>query len=1113
MIFYSKYLTQLLFLKSKWAAFLCLFVSAVMISPANAETQLIMSPSISKTQLAFIYGGDLWVSNKKGQNLKKLTTSVASESDPHFSPDGKWIAFSSNENNNMDVYIIPANGGQATRLTYHPGNDRANGWSADGKKVLFTSRREMRQGRSAQAWEVSIKGGLPTKVMDAVVMDAKWSPDGKTLAYQPYITAHLGASGWRNHRGGSTPPIWILKPNGDSYTEIPHQRASDTNPLWVGNDVYFISDRNRVKNIWRYDSKTQKVSMSTNEKVWDIISADAYKNQIVFNTLTGVKLLNTSTGKVNKLSISIHTNLPERKVAWKKAMPSMELASISPTGKRVLLSARGEVFTVPVKKGSPRNLTQTDRFRERDALWSPDGKTIAFTSDQSGEQEITLTDQYGKVKKSSIKFGTDGDIRLLKWGPKSKFLYFQDNHLRLWSLNVDTGHHQHIVTNNRRSSFDINISSDGRWLAYVKARANYFNDLYIYDSSSQQSHLISDGMSNITSPAFSKDGKYLYFLASTNSGTTAVGLDMSTQERPSRFGIYAFVLNKNEKSPLYLESDEESAKSDKNDEKVSKNGAKDAKSDNSADKKSSKKIRIDFEGLSQRLVSIPVAQSAYSNLETTQNGNLLYLESDQPGDKVGMNGRAIINSRLKTFDFKTRKDSLVKSDIVGFIQSFDGKSLLLIDNNSSLSIASLKGGVSKDLKAKRLNTENVKVKIHPANEWAQIFDEVWRTERDYFYAANMHGLDWKGIGERYRKLLPSVARRADLNRLMIEMIAEMQVGHNRIFGGDMPQLKTVNVGLLGANFRIRKGLYQISTIFSGENWNPGLSGPLLNLKNAVNEGDFILSINGIKLTSKMNIFALLENTVGQQIRLEVSPNGKEDKSKIVIVKPIASENALRFWEWIESNRKYVQKKTKGKTGYVYLPDTAGGGFTLFNRMFFAQTDKHSMIIDERRNSGGQAANYITDILTRKYLASWRDRDGMLFDTPGGAVYGPKVMLIDQDAGSGGDFLPYSFKYLKIGKLIGKTTWGGLIGIAANRQTIDGGMVLVPFFRFFTAEGKWAVENQGVSPDIDVTLDPVKVNKGIDVQLDRAILEVTQELKNYKPIRQTHAPKIPDKVGH
>ncbi len=1085
-----------------------LIVSSITITGlVHANTKLLSEPALSNDQIAFVYSGDIWLANTDGSAPYRVTSSSADESAPHFSPDGKWLAYSANHNNNQDVYIISASGGQPERLTWHPGPDVVNGWSNDGKRILFTSRREMEIGRSAQAWEVSIKGGFPIKIMDAVVQAADWSPDGETLAYQPYNTAHRGASGWRNHRGGSTPPIWILKPGGSSYQEIPHVRASDTNPMWLGENVYFLSDRDKVRNLHKYDVKSKKVSQISHEKTWDISSAGAKDNKIIFAVGGELKLLDTNSDKTTDISISINPDMPELRTQWKDAMKSLESSRLSASGKRALVSARGEIFTVPLKDGSTRNLTQTDGIRERDALWSPKGDQIAYTSDKGGEQKLIIVDQSGKQKNKSYALGKPADYILISWAGNGDKIIYMDNHLGIWAINPKNGKRTKIDTDKRRSFLQVSQSADGRWLAYTKTRANYFADIYLHDFKRGKSYQVTDGMSHTASPAFSPDGQYLYFTASTNAGVTAVGLDMSTQERPIRNGIYAIVLAADGKSPLLPKSDEEG--DDKNDSDKKKEDKKNGDDkDKSDDKEKEVAVKIDIKGIADRIVALPVAQQAYFGMEVANDGNLYYVQSNQPGSSIEPDGQPTNSNDLIRFDFEEKKAEKLLEDVTAFTLSADGKVILTVSAEGALQTAK----IGKKLEAKALNTTDVKVKINPRAEWEQIFDEVWRTERDYFYAKNMHGLDWSAVGKRYKTLLSHVSRRADLNKLLVEMIAQMEVGHNRVFGGDIPTETPIPVGLLGTDLRVVKNQYQIKKIYTGEKWNPALKAPLAAPGIGANQGDTIHSINGIDLTGDMNIYSLLENTVGKQVTLMVSSNGKKKDARKVIVEPIGDDRNLRFWAWVEGNRKAVQKASKGKVGYVYLPNTAGGGFTFFNRMFFAQTDKKAMIIDERRNSGGQAANYITDILSRQYLASWKDRDGMVFDTPGGAVYGPKVMLIDQDAGSGGDFLPYSFRRMGIGKLIGKTTWGGLIGIAANRQTIDGGMVLVPFFRFYTPDNEWRVENEGVSPDMDVVLDPILVNKGRDSQLEAGIKEVLIQLKSYKPIKLDKAPALPTKVG-
>lgn len=1070
-------------------------VAAIALSTgAQAETKLLKEAAISEKQIAFTYGGNIWVADRDGGNPRQLTTRQAPESRPLFSPDGNTIAFSATYDGNTDVYTVPVTGGQPTRLTWHPEADIVQGWTPDGSKILFTSRREMTNGRSAQVWHIGAKGGFPEKVMDAVIQDGVWDARGERIAYQPYITAHRGSSGWRNHRGGSTPPIWILNPKTGDLTEIPHERASDTNPMWVGDDVYFLSDRSGMKNIWRYDSRAKTVSMVTDEKIWDIDYASAHGTTIIFTGTNGdVKELDTRRGRVRDIDVTVTPDLPEARPQWKNAISNLTSYGLSPTGKRALLTARGDIYTVPLEDGSTRNLTRTSGIKEAAALWSPKGDQIAYLSDEAKAWKLILADQAGAVAKS-FDLGGD-DYQLALWSPDGSKILYTDNHLGFYALDLTSGETTKIYTDNRRSGATGTVSADGKWFAYTKAQANFFNDIYLYNFESGSHTKITDGMSHAASPVFSPDGNYLYFAASTNAGPTAVGLDMSTQERPQRFGLYGVVLAADGKSPLLPKSGDEEAKSD------------DKKSDE--DKKSeAATTKVDLDGIQNRIVALPVAERNYSGLQVASDGSLFFVESPQAGGSIEPNGRGPRDSTLMRFDFKDKKAGTAMDRILDFALSGDGKMVIVRTPENALMTAK----AEKNIKAERLNTSDVKAFINPREEWAQIFDETWRLEKQYFYAPNMHGLDWDGIYKKYQPLVAHVATRADLNRLLVDMISELQVGHNRTGGGDLYADDPVRIGLLGADLRIEGGKYRVKRIYSGENWNPFLDAPLAAPGIGVSEGDFIHAVNGAPVDASSNIYAHFIETVGKQVTLSVSSDGIAANAHDVVVEPIANERQLRHWAWVEGNRKRVEEASGGRVGYVYLPNTAGGGFTYFNRMFFAQSDKKAMIIDERQNGGGQAANYITDVLSRQYLSSWKDRDGMTYDTPGGGVFGPKVMLIDQDAGSGGDFLPYSFKRMGIGKLIGKRTWGGLIGISANPTLIDGGFLTVPYFRFYTPDGEWRVENEGVAPDIDVMLNPAEVNAGTDSQLEIAIKEVLDQLETYKPVILEDAPALPTKLG-
>ncbi|WP_229751248.1 S41 family peptidase [Undibacterium terreum] len=1089
-----------------------------------AQTMLIRQPAVSRDHLAFVYAGDIWLTDRAGQHPVQLTTHPASEFSPQFSPDGKWLAFSASYDNNTDVYVVSVDGGQPRRLTWHPGQDIVRGWSADGKRILFSSSREVANNRSNQLYEVPLDGGFEKKVMEAVAFEGSWSADGKHLAYRPYRQAYVANAGWRQHRGGTTPPIWIIDPASNAVEKVPHENATDSNPVWVQDEVYFISDRNDgAANLFAYSRKTKAVRQVTNETVWDVRNASAYGQSVVYEVGGVLKELDTVSGKIKDIPVTITAQAQQARPQWKDASKTITSAHLSPTGKRILLTARGEVFTVPVKDGSTRNLTETSGVREKDALWSPDGKHIAYISDAGMQHALVVRDQAGLEKPQNHSLGKKGYYKLLGWSPDNKTIVYQDYHLNLYAIALEKGIVSAIDSSLRRQDFHISFSADSRWLAYTIAGENHFSQIRLHDFTTGKNTPLTDGLSHADNPAFAaKD--YLYFTASINSGPGQVGLDMSTQERQLRSGLFVAVLAADGKSPLLPKEADEGNKKDE-DKKDGKDGSsadadkkdgakkdegKESDKSKDAEKKDKpvKPVRIDLAGLQQRIVALPVAERNYDSLSVASDGALFYLEHRQPGSSIEPpEVERKDDAELYRFNFDERKTKSLKQGIADYDMSADGKKLLLRYGKGMLQVSDAK----ENLDIKLVDLSQVRMLVNPREEWEQIFNETWWMEKEFFYDPKLHGLNWDAIYARYHPLVKSVQRREDLNELMVEMIGELQVGHNRVGGGDVYSERPASVGLLGADFSVEKGHYRIKTLFTGDLWNPFLIAPLAAPGLGIKEGDYIMAINGKALDDSTNIYALLENTVGKQVTLGISSD-VAGKPRNVVVQPIASESGLRQWQWVEKNRQYVQKKTNGKVAYVYLPNTADDGFQYFNRMFFAQVDKQAVIIDERRNGGGQAANYVTDVLSRPYLSSWKDRDGLVYDTPGGAIYGPKAMLIDQDAGSGGDFLPYAFKRLKLGPLVGKRTWGGLIGISANPDLIDGGSLVVPLFRFFTPDGEWRVENEGVAPDIDIELEPGEVNKGNDTQLDAAISNVLQRLQGYKEIQHKTAPAFPTTIG-
>ncbi|XHS77256.1 S41 family peptidase [Burkholderiaceae bacterium UC74_6] len=1092
---------------------------------ANAEPTLMLhQPALSKDRLAFVYGGDLWITDRQGGNPRQLTASANAEFMPRFSPDGRFIAYSATVDGNTDVYVMPTAGGAARRLTFHPGADVVSGWSRDGKRVLFASAREIGNSRSAQFYEVSMDGGPEKKVMTAVGVSADWSPDGKRLAYMPTNPAYAGISGWRQHRGGSTPPIWIIDPAAPAaqqqWEKVPHVNASDTNPRWSGNRVVFISDRNDgAANLFVYDTTSKQLRQLTHEKTWDVRSADVDGDTVVYEVGGRLKTLSLAGGAEQELPVQIDASGPQTRVQWKDAGKALTNAVLSPTAKRVLVTARGEVFSVPVKDGSVRNLTNTDGVRESGALTSPDGLQVAYLSEAGEGMDIhhvvMVRDQEGFDKPRTIQLKQPAYYSLISWSPEGKTLVLADNHLNLYTLDITTGTQTKIDTADRRLEdqlgLKVSFSPDGRYVAYSVITTNYLSQVRIYDTVTKQVHPVSDPLVSATSPAFSPKGDLLFFAASTNAGPTDPSLDMTSNDRPRRAGLYALVLSSEGKSPTAPKAGLEEKKPEPKKEEPPKDDKKEKEAkDAKAVKDAKKDTRIDFDGLMQRTAALPVPERNYENLSVAHDGALFYVEREQPGASGAKPGTPEeASSQLYRFDFESLKAKSIATDVKTFGFSADGKKLLIQTSSDALQV----GDAGEKPEAKPVDLSGLRMRVDPKREWRQIYDENWWMQREYFYDPKLHGLDAAAVYKRNLPLLASVQRREDLNDLIVSMDAELQVGHDRAGGGDVFSERAVAVGLLGADFAPEGGKLKIARILQGDRYNPFLSAPLAVPGLGVKAGNFLLAVDGVELRAdQANLFELLAGTVGKQVTLTVADDAAGKNTRRVVVVPVANEAGLRHWDWVDRNRAYVDEKSGGRMAYVYMPDTGKGGFNYFNRMFYPQAQKDALILDERRNGGGQVADYVIELLNRRYLMAAKDRDGALLDSPTAGIYGPKAMLIDQDAGSGGDIMPYLFRQTGVGPLIGTRTWGGVIGISVNPKLIDGGTVTVPYVRLFSADGKWVIENEGVAPDIEVELDPRAVNAGRDPQLDAAIANVAERLKGWKPVRRSAPPAIPTELG-
>ena len=1073
---------------------------AFLFGAAHAQTQtlLLRDPALSATNIAFVYAGDIWVADRNGSNPRQLTTDGADGSNPVFSPDGSMIAFSATHNDNKDVYVVSVKGGQPKRLTWHPGDDNVLDWAPDGSAVYFASAREFNRGRSAQLYRVSINGGLPQKQMETRVFRGRFDASGRRFAYDQISPAYDGLYGgwfgWRGYRGGRTPSIAIMdmtsKSKSKSTVKVPGDGVNDLEPMWVGDQVYFLSDRDKgTLNLFHFDPLSKAVTKVSHEDVWDIRAAYAYESVIIYEAGGRLKTLDTASGATAEVPISIHPDLPQMRPQMKDASTTIQSFDLSPTGKRVAVTARGEVFTVPVDEGSTRNLTMTEgASREYTALWSPDGSRIAYVDASKAEQELVIVDQTGLGQTKHFPLGRAFN-QLLSWGGDGSQIIYASQRLELYAINTTTGERTVVSASPRRHFAQVDTSPDGRWLAYTEGRPNSFSALRLYDFTTKRSYPVLDDMADVSSPAFSKDGKYLYFAASTNSGPSKAGLDMSAMEKPYRAALYVAVLSADGESPLKPKSGDEPAAAEPPVKPTP--------------------TRVDIEGLDRRIEALPVAERNYANLAVAKSGDLYFLRRPQPGAASGpLAGLDPADNALIRFNFATRKDEQVLPGVTAAKMSVDGWHIIA-QTPAGLSTIDVRTPTPKPL-----NLTGLKALIDPRKEWRQMFDEAWLMEKEWFYDPNLHGLDWQAIHDRYAPLVAYVGRREDLNTLLREMLGETQVGHQFVFGGDSPKEPSSNVGLLGADLAPENGHTRIKRIFTGETWNPSAHAPLAARWLNVREGDYILAVNGRDLGAGDEIWEYLQGTAGKQtaLRIASSPDGRD--ARTVTVEPIASEGQLRLAAWVEDNRRAVAKATNGRVGYVYVPDTGPGGFTMFNRMFYAQVDKDGLIVDDRSNDGGSAANYIVDVLSQVPLSGWKGSVGVTFNTPGAAMFGPKVLLVDQDAQSGGDFLAYAFKQRKVGPLIGTRTWGGLIGVSGNPTLIDGGLALVPWYRFFDADGEWTVEGMGVSPDIRVELDPLATNNGRDTQLQAAIAEVQRELAANPPARgiAPKPPPYPTRVG-
>ncbi len=1047
-----------------------LVLAASTVVGARADTLLLRSPTVGADHIAFVHAGDLWIADREGGDPRRLTVHPGVEAEPFLSPDGSMVAFTGHYDGNADVYVVPVGGGEPRRLTFHPGEDHARGWTPDGAQVLFRSAREVQARRDFKVFAVATGGGLPVALPMPTANHVALSPDGTRAAYTPFRDAFHT---WKRYRGGRTTPIWVLDLATHEHVEIPRPNASDTNPVWAGDRLLLLSDRDGTMNLygWHPGEDVEPLTTFTD---WDVKRASVHGDTVIFERAGQLHELDLGTDQVRTLPIRIDADLPHMRAHWEDATSFIEAMDISPTGVRAVFGARGEILTLPAEDGDVRNLTLSAGVHDRHPSWSPDGSRIAWVSDASGEYELMIGPQDGLGEVEAIPLGDASFYYGVLWSPDDSHIAYTDKRLNLWVMDLDEKRPTLVATDPfdyPPRSLDPAWSPDGRYLAYTQRQANHLRAVFIYDVQAGTHHRITDGMSDVVSATFSPDGRFLYFAASTNFALGGGWLDMSSYERPLRRALYLVVLSADEPSPLFPEAGDEPMDEPAEDEGKKK---KDKGEDEAEDE-----VVVTFEphGIDQRILALPVGEGPYSDLHAAADGLLLYVEADDDGDE------------LVRFDLDELESTELFEGIRGYTVSGDGNKLLIAYGDGGYGIVDAAGDPPDD--GGRLDLSGLRVRVDPRAEAEQIFEEAWRIQRDWFYDPGMHGIDWPAMRERYRPWVDHVGHRADLNYLLGELIGELVVGHAYRWGGDHPDVNGPGVGLLGADYELTDGHLRVARIYSGLNWNPDLRAPLTEPGVDVAVGDYLLAVNGRPVGG--NPHAALEATAGVQTVLTVNARPTTKGAREVTVVPVGDEIGLRHRAWVEANRALVDQATDGRVAYVYMPNTAGAGYTSFNRYFFAQLDREAVIIDERYNGGGSVADYIVDMLARRPLNMLVTREGEDYPSPTAVMHGPKVMIVNQDAGSGGDCLPHYFRQLGLGQLVGTRTWGGLIGIYDYPQLIDGGMVTAPRIAFYGPDGQWTAENVGIYPDIEVEMTPAAVIAGGDPQLERAIEVILEEL--------------------